>query len=118
LTPAIYGIRNCDTMKRARAWLDEHGVRYELHDYKVAGIDRATLERWCRDVGWQTLLNRSGTTFRKLPEGEREGLDEGRAIALMLAQPAMIKRPVLTLGARILVGFRPETYAAELATRA
>ena len=114
----IHGIRHCDTMKRARAWLDEHGVSYDFHDYKVAGIDRATLERWCRAVGWETLLNRSGTTFRKLPESEREELDEGRAIALMLAQPSMIKRPVLTLGARILVGFRPETYAAELATRA
>jgi arsenate reductase (glutaredoxin) len=107
----IYGIKNCDTMKKARAWLDDHGVAYEFHDYKSAGIDRGVLEGWAREVGWETLLNRAGTTFRKLPEKDREGLTEKRAIALMLAQPSMIKRPVLEAKGRMLVGFRPEAYA-------
>jgi arsenate reductase len=111
----IYGIKNCDTMKKARAWLDGHGVAYAFHDYKVAGIDRARLEGWARELGWEALLNRAGTTFRKLPERDREGLTEKKAIALMLAQPSMIKRPVLDLGARRLVGFKPEVYAAALA---
>ena len=107
----IYGIKNCDTMKKARAWLDGQGVAYAFHDYKVAGIERTRLAGWARQVGWERLLNRAGTTFRKLPERDREELDERRAIALMLAQPAMIKRPVLELGERLLVGFEPETYA-------
>jgi len=108
----IYGIKNCDTMKKARAWLDGQGVAYAFHDYKAAGIERARLAGWARQVGWERLLNRAGTTFRKLPEAERDGLDEGRAIALMLAQPSMIKRPVLELGDRLLVGFKPDDYAA------
>src|ERR1700749_1113795 len=94
----IFGIKNCDTMKKARTWLDQHGVAYEFHDYKAAGIERARLEGWAREVGWETLLNRSGTTFRKLPEQERDGLSEKKAIALMMAQPSMIKRPVLDVG--------------------
>lgn len=98
-------------MKKARAWLDTKGVAYDFHDYKVSGIDRATLDGWTRQVGWETLLNRAGTTFRKLPEAERDSLTEMKAIALMLAQPAMIKRPVLALGGKITVGFRPEIYA-------
>jgi arsenate reductase (glutaredoxin) len=106
----LYGIKNCDTMKKARAWLDARGVSYAFHDYKAQGIDRAQLEGWARAVGWETLLNRAGTTFRKLPETERAHLDEGKALALMLDQPSMIKRPVLDLGGRILVGFRPEQY--------
>jgi arsenate reductase (glutaredoxin) len=106
----LYGIRNCDTMKKARAWLDARGVPYAFHDYKAEGIDRARLESWARSVGWETLLNRAGTTFRKLPEAERTDIDEGRALALMLDQPSMIKRPVLDLGGRILVGFKPEAY--------
>jgi arsenate reductase len=110
----IYGIKNCDTIKKARAWLDERGIAVTFHDYKVAGIDRASLERWASKVGWETLLNRAGTTFRKLPENEREGLTEKKAIALMLAQPSMIKRPVLEVGGKLIVGFRPETYAAAL----
>lgn len=110
----IYGIKNCDTMKKARAWLDQNGVAYAFHDYKAAGIDRARLERWARAVGWETLVNRAGTTFRKLPEKDRDGLDQGRAIALMLAQPSMIKRPVLDVGGEIIVGFKPETYAQVL----
>ena len=109
----IYGIKNCDTMKKARAWLDQKGASYGFHDYKTAGIDRARLEGWVAKVGWETLLNRSGTTFRKLPEAEREGLTEKKAIALMLAQPSMIKRPVLELGGgKLVVGFKPDAYAA------
>jgi arsenate reductase len=108
----IYGIKNCDTMKRARTWLDEYGVKYAFHDYKTAGIDRAHLLRWSTEVGWDILLNRGGTTFRKLPEADRTGLDQGKAIDLMLAQPSLIKRPVLQLPKRILVGFKPELYAA------
>ena len=107
----LYGIKNCDTMKEARTWLDGHAVEYDFHDYKVAGIDRARLQLWCSQVGWETLLNRAGTTFRKLPEEQKSPLDERRAIALMLQQPSMIKRPVLEWGTRLLVGFRPQDYA-------
>jgi arsenate reductase len=107
----IYGIKNCDTMKKARAWLDQRGVAYGFHDYKSAGIDRGMLERWARATGWETLLNRAGTTFRKRPEKDKDGLTEKKAIALMLAQPSMIKRPVLDLGGKLLVGFKAEDYA-------
>jgi arsenate reductase len=110
LPNTVYGIKNCDTMKKARAWLDAKGVPYTFHDYKVEGIDRPRLEAWARDVGWETLLNRAGTTFRKLPDTEKVGLNEHKALALMLDQPSMIKRPVLDLGGRILVGFKPELY--------
>jgi Spx/MgsR family transcriptional regulator len=112
MSVTLYGIKNCDTMKRARAWLDASGVPYAFHDYKAEGIDRARLEGWARSVGWETLLNRAGTTFRKLPDADKAGLDEGRAIAFMLDQPSMIKRPVLDLGGRLLVGFKPEQYEA------
>ncbi len=98
-------------MKKARAWLDARGVAYEFHDYKSAGIDRATLESWSKQVGWETLLNRAGTTFRKLSDAERENLTENKAIALMLAQPSMIKRPVLSVKGGLTVGFKPEIYA-------
>jgi arsenate reductase (glutaredoxin) len=108
----IYGIKNCDTMKKARTWLDGHGIVYFFHDYKSAGIGRDVLEGWTRKVGWETLLNRAGTTFRKLPDAKKAGLDERKAIALMLAQPSMIKRPVLDAGGALIVGFRPEIYAA------
>jgi arsenate reductase len=108
----IYGIRNCDTMKKARAWLDANGVEHEFHDYKVTGIDRATLEKWAKAVGWEVLLNRAGTTFRKLPEPDKAGLTEARALKLMLEQPSMIKRPVLERGKTLLVGFSPEKYSA------
>lgn len=112
----IYGIPNCDTMKKARAWLDGHGVAYAFHDYKKADIDRAQLEAWSKKVGWETLLNRAGTTFRKLADKDKQGLDEKKAIALMLAQPSLIKRPVLDLGkGKLLVGFKPEIYAEALA---
>ncbi len=110
----IYGIKACDTMKKARDWLDGHGVAYDFHDYKTVGIDRATLQAWARKVGWEVLLNRAGTTFRKLPEADKVGVDEAKAIALMLAQPSMIKRPVLDVGGDLLVGFKPEAYAAKL----
>jgi len=114
VTITIYGIKNCDTMKKARGWLESHGVDYVFHDYNQAGLERRRLESWCAEVGWEVLLNRAGTTFRKLPEGDKEGLDKEKAIKLMLAQPAMIKRPVLDLGGRLLVGFRPELYAAAM----
>ena len=107
----IHGIKACDTMKKARAWLETHGVTYSFHDYKTQGISRPVLEGWAKKIGWETLLNRSGTTFRKLPDADREGLTESRAIALMLAQPSMIKRPVLEKGAKLLIGFKPEEYA-------
>ena len=110
----IYGIKNCDTMKKARAWLDTAGKAYAFHDYKAAGIDRRRLEGWAKKVGWEALLNRAGTTFRKLPEAAREGLTEKKALALMLAQPSMIKRPVLDVGGRLLVGFKPEEYEKAL----
>ncbi len=111
----IYGIRNCDTMKKARAWLEAKGVAYAFHDYKSAGIDRDRLTDWIRQAGWEKLLNRAGTTFRKLPEAEKEGLDEAKAIGLMLANPSMIKRPVLDIDGRIVVGFSPAAYESVLA---
>jgi Spx/MgsR family transcriptional regulator len=108
----IYGIKACDTMKKARSWLDEHHVPYKFHDYKVSGIDARTLKGWAAAVGWEVLLNRSGTTFRSLPEMRKTGLDEDKAIALMIEQPSMIKRPVLEGGGSLLVGFKPDSYAA------
>ena len=109
----IYGIKNCDTMKKARAFLEKRGVEYAFHDYKTAGIDKAKLEGWAKKAGWETLLNKAGTTCRKLPEKDKEGLTEKKAIALMLAQPSVIKRPVLELsGGKLLVGFKPEQYEA------
>lgn len=111
----IYGIKNCDTMKKARAWLDARGVAYGFHDYKTEGIAKDTLKLWCAELGWETLLNRAGTTFRKLPDADKEGLNERKALALMLAQPSMIKRPMLDLGGKFLVGFKPEIYAREVA---
>ncbi len=106
----IYGIKNCDTMKKARAWLDKRGVSYAFHDYKTEGVEKVRLEAWAKAVGWETLLNRAGTTFRKLPDKEKEGITEKKAIALMLAQPSMIKRPVLDVGGKLTVGFKPEIY--------
>lgn len=108
----LYGIPNCDTMKKARAWLDAQRVDYQFHDYKKAGIERARLEAWIRAVGWEVLLNRAGTTFRKLPDAKRANLTEAKALQLMLEQPSMIKRPVLERGKTLLVGFSPEKYAA------
>jgi arsenate reductase (glutaredoxin) len=111
LVITLYGIRNCDTVKKARAWLDGREIAYAFHDYKTAGIEAERLQRWCKELGWETLLNRTGTTFRKLSEGDKQGLNERKAIAMMLAQPSMIKRPVLDLGTQRLVGFKPELYA-------
>ena len=111
----IYGIKNCDTMKKARAWLDAQKIAYEFHDYKASGIDRAVLEGWAAKVGWEILLNRAGTTFRALPDSDKANLTEKKAIALMLAQPSMIKRPVLDIGGKLLVGFKPEQYGAAFA---
>ena len=110
----IYGIKNCDTMKKAFAWLDGHRVDYAFHDYKKVGIDRKQLESWCAEFGWESLVNRAGTTFRKLPDKDKQGLNAGRAIKLMLEQPSMIKRPVLDLGKKRLVGFKPDVYAKEV----
>jgi Spx/MgsR family transcriptional regulator len=116
-TVTIYGIKNCDTMKKARAWLDKRGVAYEFHDYKAAGIERGQLEAWARELGWETLLNRAGTTFRKLPDRDKDGITEKKAIALMSAQPSMIKRPVLDVGSRLLVGFKQEQYEKAFSAR-
>jgi arsenate reductase len=114
----IYGIKNCETIKKARAWLNKRGVEYDFHDYKTAGIERERLERWEGEVGWETLLNRAGTTFRKLPDKDKAALNAKKAVALMLAQPSMIKRPVLDLGGgKLLVGFAPEQYEAVLEAR-
>jgi arsenate reductase len=107
----IYGIKNCDTMRKARAWLDGHNLQYVFHDYKSERIDRKRLEAWCRKLGWEVLLNRAGMTFRKLPEAAKLSLDQAKAIHLMLDQPSMIKRPVLELNDQLLVGFKPEIYA-------
>ena len=114
MAATLYGIKNCDTMKKARAWLDAKGVTYAFHDYKAEGIDRPRLEAWARAVGWETLLNWAGTTFRKLPEADKADLDERKALALMLDQPSMIKRPVLDLDGRLLVGFKPDYYAESM----
>jgi arsenate reductase len=111
----LYGIKNCDTMTKARAWLESHGIAYVFHDYKTAGLERERLERWVAALGWETLLNRAGTTFRKLSEGERANLSEAKAVDLMLAQPSLVKRPVLEVGDHLLVGFRPADYAAAFA---
>ena len=117
LATTLYGIKNCDTVKKARTWLDGHGVAYDFHDYKSAGIDRARLERWCEKLGWETVLNRAGTTFRKLPDADKEGLTERKAVTLMLAQPSMIKRPILDTGRKLLAGFKPQEYAAAVVSK-
>ena len=113
----LYGIKHCDTMKKARAWLAEHQLDYAFHDYQRAGIDRDHLQRWCSDLGWEVVLNRKGTTFRKLPAALQTGLDQAAAIELMLNQPSMIKRPVLETGTHTLVGFTPAVYAQHLQAR-
>jgi arsenate reductase len=116
LAVTIYGIKACDTMKKARDWLDGHGIDYAFHDYKAAGIDQARLEAWVAALGWELVLNRAGTTFRKLPDTEKQGLDAARAIGLMLQQPSMIKRPLLDVEGRFLAGFKPDTYARVFGT--
>jgi arsenate reductase (glutaredoxin) len=106
----IFGIKNCDTMKKARAWLDAHKIAHRFHDYKTDGVERSQLEYWVSRLGWVVVLNRAGTTFRKLSDAERSGLTDKKAVALMLAQPSMIKRPILEKGGKITAGFRPEEY--------
>ena len=123
MTIILYGIKQCDTMKRARQWLDSQGVQYQFHDYQRSGIERERLLSWCRVLvaregagkGWETLLNRAGTTFRKLPDAAKTQLDEHKAVELMCASPSMIKRPVLEYARGLLVGFKPEIYAAHAA---
>ncbi|MBX3482298.1 ArsC family reductase [Phenylobacterium sp.] len=110
MAATLYGIKNCDTMKKAWTWLDGHGVAYDFHDYRKAGLDRATLEGWVKAVGWEVLLNKAGTTFRNLPDADRQGIDAAKAVDLMLANPSMIKRPVLDQDGRLTVGFKPEVY--------
>jgi len=112
VTCTLFGIPNCDTVKKARAWLDQRGIAYIFHDYRTVGIDRERLEGWVAEHGWTTVLNRMGTTFRKVAEADRADLDAEKAVALMLAQPSMIKRPVLDLEGRTLIGFKPDLYAA------
>jgi arsenate reductase len=108
----LYGIPNCDTVKKARVWLEIHGVDYQFHDYKKSGADPAKLTAWAQVVGWEALLNRAGTTFHKLPDAAKQNLDERKALRLMLEQPSLIKRPVLVRGKTLLVGFSPEKYSA------
>lgn len=112
MSVTIAGIKNCDTMKKAFNWLNANGIGHEFHDYKKSGVTRASLLRWCQAAGWQTVLNRAGTSFRKLPEQDRQDLTQEKAIALMMANPSMIKRPVLEQDGRIEVGFSPERYAS------
>jgi Spx/MgsR family transcriptional regulator len=114
MTITMYGIKNCDTIKKARVWLEEHAIAYDFHDYKTAGIDAARLARWIDAAGWETVLNRAGTTFRKLADADKRDVDADKAIALMLAQPSMIKRPVLETPGGVLIGFAPERYARAL----
>jgi len=109
----LFGIKACDTMKKARDWLGAHGIDYRFHDYKAVGVDRATLEAWTDKVGWEVLLNRNGTTFRGLPDADKQDLGRDKAIGLMLAQPSMIKRPVLDVDGALTVGFKPDVYAAK-----
>ena len=110
----MYGIKNCDTIKKARKWLEDKGVAYDFHDYKALGVEEGQLRSWVAERGWETLLNRAGTTFRALPDADKQGIDADKAVALMLANPSMIKRPVLDLGDRRLVGFKPDAYEAAL----
>ena len=112
----LYGIKNCGTVKKARAWLEERGIEYAFHDYKVAGVDRDCLANWCREFGWEHVLNRSGTSFRKLPDADKTALDAERARALMLVQPSLIKRPILDLGGERLLGFDAERYRTAFGT--
>ena len=124
VTITMYGIKNCDTIKKARTWLETRGIAYAFHDYKTAGLDRKQLEDWTREVGWEPLVNRAGTTFRKLADADKTNLDEKKALALMLANPSLVKRPVLEIGAgagatprRLLVGFSPDVYAEALSSK-
>ncbi|MGU3400560.1 ArsC family reductase [Brucellaceae bacterium D45D] len=111
MSVTVYGIKNCDTMKKARTWLEDHGVDYAFHDYKKDGLDAATLDQFLKNIAWEQLLNRAGTTFRKLPEDVRADVDAAKARALMLEQPSMVKRPVVEKDGQYMVGFKPDQYA-------
>jgi Spx/MgsR family transcriptional regulator len=115
MTTALYGIPNCDTVKKARVWLDAHGIAYTFHDYKKAGADAGKLAAWCDAAGWETVLNRAGTTFKKLPDADKADLSQAKAITLMLAQPSMIKRPVVERSGGLLIGFKPDKWTAAFA---
>jgi len=110
----MYGIKNCDTIKKARNWLEGKGVAYDFHDYKALGADEGRLRAWVAEHGWETMLNRAGTSFRALPDADKTGIDADKAVALMLANPSMVKRPVLDLGDKRIVGFKPDVYQAVL----
>jgi arsenate reductase (glutaredoxin) len=108
---AVYGIKNCDTMKKAFAWFDGHGIPYEFHDYKKLGVSRAKLTAWCRIAGWETVLNRKGPSFRKLPDADKADLTQAKAVALMLSNFSMIKRPIVEVDGTLEIGFAPDRYA-------
>lgn len=114
MTVTLYGIPNCDTVKKARIWLDAQGIAHAFHDYKKAGADAAQIARWCEQAGWEKVLNRAGTTFRKLPDSDRDGLDADKAARLMAVHPSCIKRPVVEHPGGLLVGFKPDEWAAAL----
>lgn len=114
MTITLYGIPNCDTVKKARTWLDAQGVAYSFHDYKKAGADGAKIAAWCEAAGWEKVLNRAGTTFRKLPDADKTDLDQDKAVALMAANPSCIKRPILEHSGGLLVGFKDAEWAAVL----
>ena len=114
MTITLYGIPNCDTVKKARTWLESRAIPYAFHDYKKAGADAGKLAAWCAAAGWDKVLNRAGTTFRKLPDAEKADLDQAKAIAVMLANPSCIKRPILEHPGGLLVGFKEADWAAAL----
>ena len=114
MTVTVYGIPNCDTVKKARTWLDAHGIAYTFHDYKKAGADASKLAQWCAAAGWEKVLNRAGTTFKKLPDADKADLDAAKAAALMAANPSCIKRPIVEHSGALLVGFKPDEWAAAL----
>ncbi len=112
MTPVMYGIPNCDSIRKAKRWLTAHAIEFAFHDYRKDGIDRTRLEAWCNELGFEQVLNRRGTTWRQLPAGDREDVDQARAIDLMSAHPALIKRPLLDLGDQRVLGFAEDRYAA------
>ncbi len=114
MTVTVYGIPNCDTVKKARTWLDAQGIAYAFHDYKKAGADAGKLAQWCAAAGWEKVLNRAGTTFKKLPDADKADLDAAKAVAVMAANPSSIKRPIVEHPGGLLVGFKPDEWAAAL----
>jgi Spx/MgsR family transcriptional regulator len=113
----VHGISNCDTVKKARAWLDAQGIAYRFHDVRKDGLDAATLAQWVDALGWENVLNRAGTTFRQLDAADRADMDADKAVALMLAAPAMMKRPLVTGAGAPFVGFKPDVWAAKFAAK-